>query len=259
MDLNGRVIRSYSNKADDGFKPWPGGPPAKQTIPAEAGLNRFAWDFRTEALTGVPGVFVYGDHSGYRVAPGKYKARITYKGQSSETELEIISDPHVKATAAEWAAQQEFLRQASEQFDELHKAVNRMRQVKKQIETYNESLKDNADAKDLVNTGKDLVKKIEKWESNLVEPRSKNFQDVINFPNKLNAEFLQLRSVADTHDPRLTKGVQDRGRDVQADWTRYKQQMNQLIQIDIGNYNKLFREKNMPALVAEPKEQEINN
>ena len=259
MDLNGRLIRSYSNKADDGFKPWPGGPPAKQTIPAEAGLNRFAWDFRTEALTGVPGVFVYGDHSGYRVAPGKYKARITYKGQSSETELEIISDPHVKATAAEWTAQQEFLRQASEQFDELHKAVNRMRQVKKQIETYNESLKDNADAKDLVTTGKDLVKKIEKWESNLVEPRSKNFQDVINFPNKLNAEFLQLRSVADTHDPRLTKGVQDRGRDVQADWTRYKQQMNQLIQIDIGNYNKLFREKNMPALVAEPKEQEINN
>jgi len=134
-----------------------------------------------------------------------------------------------------------------------------MRQVKKQIETYNESLKDNADAKDLVNTGKDLVNKIEKWESNLVEPRSKNFQDVINFPNKLNAEFLQLRSVADTHDPRLTKGVQDRGRDVQADWTRYKQQMSQLIQIDIGNYNKLFREKNMPALVAEPKEQEINN
>ncbi|HAC25035.1 MAG TPA: hypothetical protein DCE81_08980, partial [Cytophagales bacterium] len=91
------------------------------------------------------------------------------------------------------------------------------------------------------------------------EPRSKNFQDVINFPNKLNAEFLQLRSVADTHDPRLTKGVQDRGRDVQADWTRYKQQMSQLIQNDIGNYNKLFREKNMPALVAEPKEQEINN
>lgn len=77
-------------------------------IPAEAGVNRFAWDFRTEGLTGVPGVFVYGDHNGHRVAPGKYKARITHKGQTSETDFEIIPDPRIKATAADWNAQQEF-------------------------------------------------------------------------------------------------------------------------------------------------------
>jgi photosystem II stability/assembly factor-like uncharacterized protein len=258
-DLSGRVIRSYSNKTDESFKPWPGGPPARQTIPAEAGVNRFAWDFRTETLTGVPGVFVYGDHSGHRVAPGRYKARITFRGQSSETEFEIIPDPRVQATEAEWAAQQEFLRQAGEQFDELHKSVNRMRQVKKQIETYNESLKDNPEAKDLVNAGRELVKKIEKWESNLIEPRSKNFQDVINFPNKLNAELLHLRNVADTDNPRLTQGAQDRARDVLADWARYRQQMMQLIDQEIGNYNKMFRDRNLPALITQPGRQETNN
>jgi hypothetical protein len=259
LDASGKVLRSYTNKKDESFKSYAGGPPAKQTIPAEAGLNRFAWDFRTEALSGVQGVYVYGDYSGYRVAPGKYKARITYKGQSSETELEIIADPKVTATAADWAAQQEFLKQSGEQFEEVHKNVNKMRQVKKQIETYNESLKDNADAKDIVNTGKELIKKIEKWEGNLIEPRSKNFQDVINFPNKLNSEFLQLRGVADQHDPRLTKGVQDRARDVQADWAKYKQQMQILINSDISNYNKMFKDKNMPALITETKETIINN
>jgi hypothetical protein len=259
LDASGKVLRSYTNKKDESFKPYAGGPPAKQTIPAEAGLNRFAWDFRTEALSGVQGVYVYGDYSGYRVAPGKYKARITHKGQSSETDLEIIADPKVTATAADWAAQQEFLKQSGEQFEEVHKNVNKMRQVKKQIETYNESLKDNADAKDIVNTGKELIKKIEKWEGNLIEPRSKNFQDVINFPNKLNSEFLQLRGVADQHDPRLTKGVQDRARDVQADWAKYKQQMQILINSDIGNYNKMFKDKNMPALITETKETIINN
>jgi hypothetical protein len=259
LDASGRVIRSYTNKKDESFKPYAGGPPAKQTIPAEAGLNRFAWDFRTEALSGVQGVYVYGDYSGYRVAPGKYKARITHKGQSSETELEIIADPKVTATAADWAAQQEFLKQSGEQFEEVQKNVNKMRQVKKQIETYNESLKDNPDAKEIVKTGKELIKKIEKWEGNLIEPRSKNFQDVINFPNKLNSEFLQLRGVADQHDPRLTKGVQDRARDVQADWAKYKQQMQILINSDIGNYNKMFKDKNMPALITETKETIINN
>ena len=259
LDMSGKVIRTYTNKKDESFKPYPGGPPAKQVMPAEAGVNRFAWDFRTEALSGVQGVFVYGDYQGHRVAPGKYQARITHKGQSSETELEVISDPKVSATSAEWAAQQEFLKQTGEQFEEVHKSVNKMRQVKKQIETYNESLKDNADAKEILNSGKELIKKLEKWEGNLIEPRSKNFQDVINFPNKLNSEYLQLRGVADQHDPQLTKGVQDRARDVQADWSKYKQQMQIIINSDISQYNKLFRDKNMPALITETKENVINN
>lgn len=259
LEATGKVIRSYSNLKDESFKPWPGGPAPKETIPAEAGINRFAWDFRTEGLTGVPGVFVYGDHSGHRVAPGQYKARITYKGQSSETDLEIISDPRLTATTADWNAQQEFLKQAGEQFEELHKSVNDMRQVKKQIETINESLKNNPEAKDVVQMGKEVIKKIDGWESNLVEPRSKNFQDVINFPNKLNSEFLKLRSVADTHDPRLTQGVKDRARDVQADWARYKQQMNELIQKEIANYNRTFKEKNLPAVNTGSKSTDINN
>lgn len=259
LGADGKLIRKYTNKKDESFKPWPGGPSAPQTIPAEAGINRFAWDFRTESLTGVQGVYVYGDYSGYRVAPGKYKARITYKGQSSETELEIISDPKVTASAAEWTAQQDFLKQSGDQFNDLHNSVNNMRHVKKQIETLNESLKSNPDAKDLIENGKEILKKIDEWERNLIEPRSKNFQDVINFPNKLNSEFLQLRGVADTHDPRLTKGVQDRAQDVNATWTKYKQQMNILIEKDIQGYNQKFKEKNLPVVNTEKKETIINN
>ena len=259
FDGSGKVIRSYTNKKDENFKPWPGGPAPKENIPAEAGVNRFAWDFRTESLVGIPGVFVMGDYSGHRVAPGKYKARITFKGQSSETDLEIIADPKVTASAAEWNAQQEFLKKAGEGFDELQKSVNKMRQVKKQIETLNESLKEQPESKELINTGKDLIKKIDQWEKNLIEPRSTNFQDVINFPNKLNSEFLQLRGVTDTHDPRLTKGAQDRARDVEADWSKYKQQMNELIQKDINNYNRMFKDKNLPAVITDTKDVILNN
>lgn len=259
LDMGGKVIRKYSSKKDESFKSYPGGPPPAETIPAEAGINRFAWDFRTEALIGVPGIYVYGDYRGYRVAPGKYKARVSVKGQVSETAFDLLSDPHITATAAEWAAQQEFMKQAGDQFEELHRAVNSLRQVKKQVETYNESLKNVTEAKDFVNLGKELNKKIDKWESNLIEPRSKNFQDVINFPNKLNSEYLQIRGVADQHDPRLTKGVQDRAHDVQSDWAKYRMQMNQLIEKDIAEYNRIFKEKNMPALMPEKKDGVINN
>jgi Ser/Thr protein kinase RdoA (MazF antagonist) len=82
---------------------------------------------------------------------------------------------------------------------------------------------------------------------------------VINFPNKLNSEFLQLRSVSDTHDPRLTRGAQDRARDVDADWTKYKQQMNDLIHKDINDYNRMFKDKNFPAVITDTKDVIINN
>ncbi len=38
------------------------------------------------------------------------------------------------------------------------------------------------------------MKSIVDWENNLIQPKQKTFQDVINFENKLNAEFNMLRS-----------------------------------------------------------------
>jgi hypothetical protein len=134
-----------------------------------------------------------------------------------------------------------------------------MRKVKKQIEGYNELLKNDPNAKELINTGKEIMKKLEKWEKELIEPRSKNFQDVINFENKLNSEFLQIKSAADTHDPRVTQGVRDRLGDIQIDWTKQKNFMNEVINKDISNYNKTFKDKNLPALITELKETVISN
>jgi predicted nuclease with TOPRIM domain len=137
--------------------------------------------------------------------------------------------------------------------------VNNMRKVKKQVEGYNELLKNDTNAKDIVNAGKEILKKLEKWESNLIEPRSKNGQDVINFQNKLNSEFLQIRSVADAHDPRITQGAKERFADVQTEWAKHKRTMQEIVTKDITDYNKLFKDKNLPALITEIKEVVINN
>ena len=248
-----KVIRTYVNKKDESFKPYPGGPPAPVVIPSEAGVNRFAWDFRHENIQDVPNAYVYGSYKGYQVAPGKYKARVTYKGTSSETDFEIIPDPRIKATAADWSAQQQFLTDVESRIAEIHNAINSMRKVKKQVETYNEMLKSKEDAKEVVDAGKALIKKMTAWESNLIETRQKNGQDVINWPSKLNTEYFQLLGVADVHEPALTKGVKDRYKDLESQWSTYKQQMQDLISKDIASYNAMFKAKNIPAVVTESK------
>lgn len=253
LGMDGKAIRTYVNKKDESFKPYPGGPPAPVVIPAEAGVNRFAWDFRHENIQDVPNAYVYGSYTGHQVAPGKYKARITYKGASSETDFEIIPDPRIKATSADWSAQQQFLTNVESRIAEIHNAINAMRKVKKQVETYNEMLKSKEDAKEVVDAGKSLIKKMTDWESNLIETRQKNGQDVINWPSKLNTEYFQLLGVADVHEPALTQGVKDRHKDLESQWATYKQQMQDLINKDIASYNAMFKAKNIPAVVTESK------
>jgi len=250
FDNSGKKIRSYLNKKDENFKPFPGGPPAPEVIPTEGGVNRFAWDFRTESLPEIPNAFVYGDYRGHRVAPGKYKARMTYKNETSEVELEIIQDPNLKVTAGDWSAQQQFLEQIENRIKEIHESVNAMRKAKKQIENYNEVLKDRADAKEVVTSGKELIKKIDKWEETLVQTKQKNFQDVINFPSQLNTEYFAVRGVVDVHDPRITQGARDRFADLEKKWAVYKEQMNALRNTEVAAYNKLFKEKNIPAVLT---------
>ncbi len=87
-------------------------------------------------------------------------------------------------------------------------------------------MKNKADAKDLVKAGKDLAKKIDTWESNIVEGRIKNFQDVINWPGKLNIEFFNLRGLLDTHDPVVTQGIKTRLADLETQWAQYKKELD---------------------------------
>ena len=252
IDMSGNVIRKYTSKKDERYKPYPGGPPAAKVLPASAGLNRFAWDFRGETLVDIPNAFVYGDYTGHRVAPGTYKARLTYKGETSETSFQLLPDPNQKnVTEADWRKQQELLQQLANSITTIHTAVNEMRNVKKQVEHHNSLLKERAEAKELYEAGQTLIKKMETWESNLVETRQKNFQDVINFPSKLNAQYFDLRMTVDVHDPRLTAGAQQRFTDIEKEWTVYKAEKDKLLNTDVVNYNKLFKEKNVPAVITD--------
>lgn len=251
FDTGGKVIRSYTNKKDESFKPYPGGPPAPQVLPSEAGVNRFAWNFRVENIKDVPNAYVYGNYQGHQVAPGKYKAKLTYKGESSETDIEIISDPRVNATSAEWSMQQKFLSDVEATIEDIHTSIISMRKVRTQIESYNEMLKNNEGMKSVVEAGKALIKKMTDWETNVIETRQKNGQDVINWPSKLNTEFFQLLGVADVHEPALTKGVMERRSDVDKQWATYKSDLQTIMNTDVAAYNQMFREKNIPAIVLD--------
>lgn len=252
LDAGGKVLRSYSSKKDETFKPYPGGPRPAPVLPAGKGIQRFAWDFRTAGLPDIPGVYVYGDYSGHRVPPGIYRARLSYKGQVSEATFEVAPDPRLQVAPSDWQEQQQLIARIEQHIADMHGCVNALRKSRKQIESLNEAFKEagGENEKALLEAGKQLLQKIDAWESNIVETRQKNFQDVINWPSKLNADFFDLRAKLDVHDPRVTQGVRDRLAHLETEWSKHRAAWQKLADEDVAAYNRLFREKELPVLTA---------
>ncbi|THD69691.1 glycosyl hydrolase [Robertkochia marina] len=253
LDTNGMVLRTFENKGSEDFKPWPGGPGKPEALPSESGFNRFTWDFRKEPVPAVEKVFVYGDYSGNRVIPGKYTLRLTSNGQSSETEVTILPNPNIKATTEDFKKQETFLNEIDALITDIHNSVNEMRSAKTQLKGHKKLLKDNEQYAELTNKADTLISTIETWETKLIQPDQKTFQDVINFNNKLNAELMYLKEFSAQEDPRITSGAKERLTDLKKMWTSLKAEQEKIINEGFKGFNELYRQKNIPAIMTSNK------
>jgi photosystem II stability/assembly factor-like uncharacterized protein len=245
----GKVIRTITNQPKKDFKSWPGGPPKPDVLPSLKGYNRFTWDFTKDQVPAVDKVFVYGDYKGARVAPGTYTLRLSTEGQTVETQAIVLPDPKVEGTPMDYAEQQSVLNKIDETLTQMHDAVNQMRTAKTQLTGYKKLLNDNETAKPLLENGDKLLERITAWEEKLIQPNQKTFQDVINFRNQLNAEFMHLKGFVDVAEPKVTEGAKERLRDLLAQWKTYEDEKNAIVDDGMQAYNQLYKSLDIPAII----------
>ncbi|WP_299164587.1 glycosyl hydrolase [uncultured Eudoraea sp.] len=246
---NGKLIRTITNKNQKDFKTWPGGPSKPAVLPSKMGYNRFTWDFRKETLPAVDKVFVYGNYSGSSVAPGNYVLRLSLNDKVAETEVTILPNPKIKASKTDFDEQQSVLNQIENTIKNIHESVTRMRSAKKQLKTYEELLNENEIATDLLEKGKELIKRIDSWEQNLIQPNQKTFQDVINYNNQLNAQLMHLKGFVDNSDPEVTQGAKERLTDLLEDWKIYENEKKAIVNTEMAAYNRMYTDLGLPALI----------
>ncbi len=249
LDENGTVVRTYANQKDKSFKSWPGGPPPPQVIPANKGTNRFNWDLRRETLPAVDGVFTLGDYRGSLAPPGAYTLRISSPEDTLAVTAELLPDPTLEATQEDYAKQQAILRPIEALVREMHGSVNRMRKVKSQLQSLNQLLTEFEDTEDLITAGKRIVEQITNWEENLIQPDQKTFQDVINFPNQLAAELMNLKSRVDGAVPAATVGAEQRLEDLTRVWGIHYGELTRIIEEELAGFNTKYKELGLPALI----------
>ena len=251
INSDGKIIRSLSNEHTDTFESWPGGPQKPVLLTAERGVNRVVWDFTRAPLPSIDKVFVYGNYSGGHVAPGTYTLRLILDQDSVETTVEILADPsEFKATLARIMFHNKMMMISIEQaIKEIHEAVNDMRSVKSQIEYYQSMLQESAVAPEIIELGGDIIAQIEAWEGTLIQSDQKTFQDVINFHNQLNAQWMNLKDYVDSADPKLTAGAKERFNDLEGQWALFQQTKNQIIDEEMEQFNQLYKALDLPMIM----------
>ena len=243
------VIRTYSSVKEKSNKSWPGGPGPKEILPKKQGFNRFHWDLRRESLPSVEKVFVYGSYSGSRVSPGNYKAKLKVNEKEKVVEINVLPNPNLSISQSDFDKQQELLVQIENSIRDVHESVTNMREVQKQLKHYQQYLSKNQSYEALISKANYIEEKLKSWEVNLIQPNQKTFQDIINFHNKLNAEWMYLKEYVDSEDPKVTQGAEIRHNDLNNKWQEYKIQLQQIIDKDFKDFETEFKSKNIPALI----------
>jgi photosystem II stability/assembly factor-like uncharacterized protein len=245
LDEKGQLVRKYSEKPDLKFSSYPGGPNADPTLPTRGGINRFVWDTRYATLPGATNVFIEGEYTGRKAAPGHYQIRLKSGNQERTTDFKLMADPRLNYPASDYEAQQKLQILIEDGVREIHNAVNKIRKIRKQITDVVEILEDREDMKEVSEAGKKTTQRITDWEEKVVQTKAQSNDDIINFENKISADYIFLKGEMDVNIPYVTQGQQERYNELNADWQKLKTSMNTLIQNDVSEFNKLCGQKQM--------------
>jgi photosystem II stability/assembly factor-like uncharacterized protein len=260
LDAAGKSVKKFSSRApetpaggppgEEGFGRFGGGP---ARVPAEKGLNRFAWDLRYPDATRFPGMILWsGNTSGPKAVPGTYQARLTVDGKTMTESFEVRKDPRVATTQDEFQKQFDLLVKIRDKFSETSEAIMQIRDVRRQVNDYAARVKDQPSGKPIVDAAKDLSAKLTSIEEELYQTKNQSNQDPLNFPIRLNNKLAALGGSIAGADAQPT----DQQYGVYEDLTgRINAQFDKLKQVmttGVPAFNKLVQEQNIPAVFVKP-------
>jgi hypothetical protein len=256
LDKDGKLVRHLSSKEKkDNDQPpeWPDRVERVKTIPANEGMNRFAWDLRYEDPIQIPGAFYSGDGPvGPLVLPGDYQVKLTVAGKSQTTPLKVVMDPRTKDQAPQLQKQFALSAQVNDSISHLHQAVNEIREVKSQIKNLHARFNDNEKLKPALVAADDLEKKMSEVERQLVQVDMKGSEGNLAFPNMLNERFDSFSHVIEYADTEPTKPALDVFQMLNGKLDEQLKKWAQIKTDDVPKVSAQIKQVDLPALIISP-------
>jgi photosystem II stability/assembly factor-like uncharacterized protein len=217
------------------------------------GMNVLYWDLTVEPIKVSEGVMPagpLGELGGYTVGPGNYTVTLAYGESQLNQLLTVKPDPRDNVSEDDLALKLAMVKKLYNEVDAIYRGLDNLQEVRQQIDQMTERMPDDEEINDM---GDNIMEKINSVENDLISPKQKTFQDIINYRNKLDLHLYNLMQTIDQNIPPVTEGEKLLSKELLDKWQSVKIDLNGILNDDIGNFNQLLREKNIQYIAPTKK------
>jgi photosystem II stability/assembly factor-like uncharacterized protein len=155
-----------------------------ESLSPRDGGNRLIWDMRYPGFKSFEGMVLYSSPNvGPKATPGKYNIKMTYNDLVLQEEFEIVKDPRVKISQADYQNQLEFLIDVRDEVSRANQQIIDIRSIKNNMSFILDKTKDNFELKEMINKYLDDISVIE---NNIHMTKNQSRQDPLNFGIRIN-------------------------------------------------------------------------
>ncbi len=245
LNEEGKLIRKFSSKKDPDYKKHEGGgPPQAPLLSRDEGLNRFVWDMLYPIIPGIPDTYIEANFRGHMAPPGTYTLRLQMGDKTISTTANILETPGFETKPGQYDAYDIFMTEMEKNVTQMHLMVNTLFSAKTQLKSIIKDLEDN----DLKKSGITLYNKLNQWDEDMIQRKSKAYDDVENFPNKFTAEYLFLINETNSTIPRVNTSSRARKNELDKEWEQLKMQGKEFLEKELPDYNKKLWEAGIGAI-----------
>lgn len=235
-DSNNKVIHKYTS-VPSGQPTWAGGPSNDPTLSKREGLNRFVWNLRHRTMPGVEQAYIEASFRGHKVIPGNYTATLKYGDAMVQETITVIPNPKYPTTPTEYATYDAYMNEVESNLTEMHLLIERLDDIQKVVKSLVDDLGEKEKYHTLKTEGEAILANLKAWDEDMVQRKSKAYDDVENFPNKFTANYLFMINQTESAIPRVTQPSIDRRARLDAQWAILKMRAQSMIDKDIPAFN----------------------
>ena len=255
LDAEGNLIRKFKSRKRE--EPEPERIPSSmfqrgdpQNVLVEAGMNRFVWNMCYPDAERVPGAILWGGMlSGPVAVPGVYQVKLTVGEKMMMESWQWKKEPRLLTTQEEYQEQFDFLIKIRDKITEVNQAINRLRDVKKQIDVLSKKVKEHKKGKEVIEAAKMLKQKLSSAENVLIQSKSKSRQDPLNYPIKLDNKIAALVGIVSSADARPTDQSYEVFKELSAKADQQLTRLKDIMKKDLPDFNKLVKKAEIPAII----------
>lgn len=243
LDSQGKRIRTFSSQPDKDFKAYAGGPRAEPLLTRKKGMNRFVWDIRHATMPGIPFAYIEGSYRGHKVVPGNYSAILRFPDDKEwRTSFVVKPNPLHGVSEEQYREYDQFMSILEAELTDMHNKVNALYRAQLQLEALLEELRPDVQYSGFVKEGEKLLQRMKAWDEEMVQRKSKAYDDVENFPNKFTANFLFLINQTESDIPRVNQPSRDRYTELRAEWLRLQARFEDMTGKELPAFNRKLAE-----------------